>query len=79
MKIVWDEAKRLQNLTKHGLDFGALTIDYFETANVCRAKDGRFMAVGVHDRRVVSVVFRPLGSEAISLISMRRASRKERS
>jgi uncharacterized DUF497 family protein len=32
VKIVWDEPKRLANMTKHGLDFAALTEDFFADA-----------------------------------------------
>lgn len=44
------------------------------------AKAGRFLAIGaLNGEIIVAVVFRPLGSEAVSVISMRPASRKERS
>jgi uncharacterized DUF497 family protein len=36
------------------------------------------MAIGEFDGQIISVVFKPLGSEALSVISMRIASRKER-
>lgn len=80
MKIVWDEPKRQQNLAKHGLDFAALTVEFFEGAQIEVAKQDRFLALGELDGiMVIAVVFRPLGSEAVSVISMRRASLKERS
>jgi len=80
IKIVWDEPKRQQNLTKHGLDFAALAIELFEIAHIEIAKEGRFLALGELDGiAIIAVVFRPLGSEAVSVISMRRASMKERS
>lgn len=80
MKIVWDEPKRERNLTKHGLDFAALTVEFFETAHIVVAKKNRFLALGELDGiSIIAVVFRPLGSEAVSVISMRRASMKERS
>ena len=79
MKIVWDEPKRQQNLAKHGMDFAALTVEFFEAAQIEVAKQDRFLALGELDGvAVIAVVFRPLGSEAISIISMRRASLKER-
>lgn len=37
------------------------------------------MAIGEFRQTILAVIFKPLGSEAISVISMRRASRKERS
>ena len=69
MKVVWDEPKRQQNIPKHGLDFASLTAEFFENARIEDARSGRFLAV---------VVFRPSGSEALSIISMRRASKAER-
>lgn len=80
MKIVWDEPKRQQNLAKHGMDFADLTLEFFLSAYVGAAKEGRFKAIGkVDGQLVVVVVFKPLGTEALSIISMRRANRKERS
>jgi uncharacterized DUF497 family protein len=80
MKIVWDELKRQQNLAKHHMDFADLTPEFFETAHIETAKQNRFLAVGeLAGVALIAVVFRPLGSQALSLISMRRASKSERS
>jgi uncharacterized DUF497 family protein len=80
MRIVWDGPKRLQNLAKHDLDFADLTLEFFLTADVIASREGRFLAVGTfRDKGVIVVVTRPLGSEALSVISMRPASHKERS
>lgn len=80
MKITWDEPKRQMNLAMHGMDFAALTIEFFLTSYLEPAKEGRSLAIGEIDGEiVVAVVFRPFGSEAISVISMRRANQKERS
>ena len=79
MKIVWDEPKRLLNLANHGLDFAALTVDFFEAATIYDAKKSRFLAIGeLRGQRIIAVIFRRLGSEAVSVISMRPASGKER-
>lgn len=80
MKIVYDPPKRISNLDKHGLDFADLEDGtFFETALVIPSRDGRFKVVGwLGDIMVVVVVFKPLGMEALSVISMRPASRKER-
>lgn len=79
MKIVWDEPKRETNIAKHGLDFADLTLEFFRDAKVGPAKADRFVAVGeLNGQTVVAVVFRPLGSEALSVISVRPASTKER-
>lgn len=80
MIITYDENKRLGNLAKHGLDFAALDYDFFLSSVVVPAKAGRFMAIGEFQGvTVAAVVFAPLGSEALSVISMRKATRKERS
>lgn len=80
MVIVWDEPKRQQNLAKHGLDFAELDVSFFLNASIRAAKTGRAIAIGeFQGRMIVAVVFLPMGREAISIISMRPASRKERS
>jgi uncharacterized protein len=78
MRIVWDEAKRLTNLAKHGLDFADLDTAFFAEAASGPTDKGRFVAIGEWDGIGITVIFRPLGAEAISVISMRPASRKER-
>lgn len=80
MKVVWDERKRRANIAKHGLDFAGLTEDWFLVAAIEPARGERWKAIGEFEGRlVIVVVFRPLGSEAISVISMRPARRDERS
>jgi uncharacterized DUF497 family protein len=79
MLIIYDEPKRLANIEKHGFDFADLDVEFFETARVLPAKAGRFMAIGDFEGEIVTAVFRPLGMEALSVVSMRPASRKERS
>ena len=79
MLITWDEPKRLANLAKHGLDFAAITLEFFENAHATRATEGRVKFVGTMNGALfVVVIAAPLGTEAISIISLRRASRKER-
>ena len=78
MKIVWDESKRQATIEKHGFDFADLTDEFFAAAVRVPAKAGRFMAIGELGGAVVTVVAAGLGTEAISVISMRRADRKER-
>lgn len=79
MRIVWDEPKRLANLDKHDLDFADLTPAFFEEAMIVPARDGRLAAIGRLGNGTLTVIFFQLGSEAISIISMRPASVKERS
>ena len=79
MKLIFDPPKRLANLDKHGLDLEAVTDRFFETALVQVAKEGRFKAIGTIEGKAVALIFKPLGTEAFALISLRAASRNERS
>ncbi|OAS22236.1 hypothetical protein A5481_19915 [Methylobacterium platani] len=85
MKIVFDESKRQANLAKHGFDFadfercfhreGAMTVPT-RPSLVGRP---RLNLIGRwNDQIVVLAVVSPLGSEALSLVSLRHASPKER-
>jgi uncharacterized DUF497 family protein len=88
MLMVWDEPKRVRNLAAppegHGLDF-ADARDRFEwdTAMIVPSypsKHGgqRSLAVGFLDDDLVALVFSLLGTEAVSAISLRPASNRER-
>ncbi len=76
--ITWDEPKRQANLAKHGLDFADLTYEFFLSATVIDAKDGRLAAIGMLADGTVTTIFATLGTEALSVISLRPASKKER-
>ena len=78
MTIVWDQPKRIANIAKHGLDFAALTEEFFADALVILAKSGRYLAIGKDLNGIISVVFVILVLEGISVVSMRPASVKER-
>ncbi|MXN51896.1 hypothetical protein GR158_12260 [Shinella sp. AETb1-6] len=79
MKIVWDEPKREKNIAKHGLDFADLSFEFFLSSKIVPSKDRRHVAIGEFNGMIIiAVVFKPLGSEALSVISMRPASTKER-
>jgi uncharacterized DUF497 family protein len=83
MKIVWDEPKRQANIVTHGLDLADAESFDWETALVTPGhadKSGRprFRAIGWLGDDLVTLVFSPLGAEAISVISLRPASRAER-
>ncbi len=77
--IVWDEPKRQRNIVRHKLDFADLDEWFFLDAVTIPAKENRYMAIGRLDDGTIAVVFATLGTEGISVISMRPASRKERS
>jgi len=78
VKIVWDEPKRRANLDKHGMDFADLNEAFFDNALVLATYRNRWRAIGINIRGVVSVIFATRGTEGISIISMRPASKKER-
>lgn len=78
LAITWDEPKRLKTLNERGLDFADLKASFFLSSIVVPAKNDRLMAIGPFLDGTIAVVFAELGTEAISIISMRPASRKER-
>ncbi len=85
MIIVWDEPKRLANLDKHGLDFAefdaGFSFDRFLAVPVraSRTDRVRFQLIGtLHGTLVVAAIVSPLGSEALSLVSLRPAGPEER-
>lgn len=58
MKIVWDEAKRMANRDKHGLDFADLTSDFFLEAVVLPARNERFKAINRREGRALTAISR---------------------
>jgi uncharacterized DUF497 family protein len=70
--------KRVQNLEKHGMDVADLDLEFLLGGVVVSAKAGRFKVSGRWGLTAITVVFKPTGREAISIISMRPASRSER-
>jgi uncharacterized DUF497 family protein len=78
MKITFAPPKQQKNLTERGYDFADLDLEFFAGSVVIPAKEGRYKAIGLFRGQILAVIFKPLGTEAISVISMRRASKKER-
>jgi uncharacterized DUF497 family protein len=83
VKIIWDEPKRQANIATHGLDLADAELFEWEGAIVIpghRSASGqaRFRAIGWLRNELVAVVFSQLGTEAVSVISLGRASRAER-
>jgi hypothetical protein len=81
MRFEWDERKRLSNLEKHGLDFFDVSA-VFEAPHIIApsahaGEEERFLAIGVFEGRIVTVVY-TTRSEAIRIISFRRARHAER-
>ncbi|MCF1741599.1 MAG: hypothetical protein WBB92_13000 [Paradevosia shaoguanensis] len=60
------------------MDFNDLTEDFFLGALVIPARNGRFQAIGSLEDGTISVIFAVLGTEGLSIISMRSASAAER-
>jgi uncharacterized DUF497 family protein len=60
------------------MNFVDLDEVFFEGSVIVPAKLGRLNAVGRHHSGIILVVFVALGTEGLSVISMRPASRKER-
>jgi uncharacterized protein len=83
MEIISDEPKRRRNVERHGFDFADVARFDWQEAIVKPSRASatgraRFAATGFLGSDLVAVVFSPLGSEAISIVSCRRASRNER-
>ena len=80
MRIVFDESKRLSNPQKHGLDMADFS-DGFDfgsaiefAAHESRTGRSRFSLIGsLNGALVVVAILSPLGSEALSLVSLRPA------
>ena len=60
---MWDEPKRLANLSKHGLDFRHLDATFFDDALVRATHSQRWRAIGMNVHGVVAVIFVALGLE----------------
>lgn len=85
MKIGFDKPKRQRNREKHGFDFADFERCFDrDTALVPPARPGRTrrtrdLLIGLWNGDVVALaVVSPLGSEALSLVGLRRADEQER-
>jgi uncharacterized DUF497 family protein len=81
MRFEWDEAKRLANIEKHGIDFVRATSAFDGRVALTipsrRFGELRFLTVARIDGKLVSVVWTPRGQGSTRLISARRASSAE--
>lgn len=81
MQFVWDDEKRLANLSKHGLDFADAEQVFSNPLVVfedMRASYGeqRMVAIGMLQALIVVVVHVD-ANDIIRIISMRKATRNE--
>jgi uncharacterized DUF497 family protein len=81
VQVEWDEAKREENLRKHGIDFvGVETLIEGFTATIEDDRldygEQRFVTFGIMEGRVVAVVHTEQ-SDTIRIISIRKATKRE--
>lgn len=60
------------------MDFADLNESFFDNALVLATYGNRWRAISINIRGVVSVIFATRGTEGVSVVSMRPASKKER-
>jgi uncharacterized DUF497 family protein len=82
MEFEWDEAKRLANIQKHGIDFADIEQVfagwYVETKDLRRDYgEQRFRAVGQLGNHIVQIAYTWRGDRR-RIISARRAGRNDR-
>jgi uncharacterized protein len=81
VRVEWDEAKREENVHKHGIDFvGIETLFEGITATIEDDRldygEQRFVTFGLMEGRVVAVVHTEQ-SDTIRIISIRKATKRE--
>ena len=79
--FVWDEAKRIANVSRHGIDFPVITRFDWESALIwqdVRREYGepRFIAIGRIGVRLHVAVYTPRENQ-VRIISLRKANQKE--
>ncbi|GAA0569661.1 BrnT family toxin [Craurococcus roseus] len=82
MDFEWDEAKRIENIEKHGFDFVSALRLFSGDHTRKRAHDGwggeeRWMATGIIHGLYATAIY-TLRGEIIRMISLRRARDEER-
>ena len=80
MKFEWNEQKNLMNTAKHGIDFETSTQLWNDNGRIeihtTFPDENRSIIIGRIGRKLWAAVFTQRG-ESISIISVRRARRKE--
>jgi uncharacterized DUF497 family protein len=83
MKFEWDEAKNRANIRKHGFDFRDAE-EMFQGLFLARPDtredygEKRWRGIGTIGARTVHVVFCERGPDAVRIISLRKATSRER-
>jgi len=83
MRLEWDEAKNRANIRKHGLDF-ADAEEVFRGVLLAEADtredygEKRWVGLGQIGGRTVKIVFSERDPETVRIISLRKATRRER-
>lgn len=83
MQYVWDEDKRTDNLRRRGLDFvdAAIVMQSLRLTALDTREDygeDRWCSIGMLYGRVVVLVYSELTPDLIRVISLRKATRHER-
>ena len=79
----WDEAKRRENLRKHGIDFALVEAFEWESAIVFedtreRYLEQRWVAFAPIGAKLYALVFSVRGEDVTRVISLREATKRER-
>jgi uncharacterized protein len=82
MRFEWDEAKRLVNLEKHGIDFNDAPSLFSGEMVIALDRrfdygEARFIGFGTLKQRVIAIVFSRRQPDIIRIISMRKANQRE--
>ena len=83
MQLEWDEAKNRANIRKHGFDF-ADAEEMFESMLLVEPDtreeygENRWQGLGTIGGRVVQIVFAERGFDSVRVISLRKATGRER-
>jgi uncharacterized DUF497 family protein len=84
MRFVWDEKKNLDNIKKHGLDFGKVIPAFFDPIRKeyyddkhSSFEENRSLLVGFAENKVLLVSFTEPDPETVRIISARKAKKHE--
>jgi uncharacterized protein len=83
MQFEWDEAKNLENIRKHEIDFADVSA-MFESSMLIEPDDrfdygeNRWFGIGFLGKGIAVVVWTERRDDVIRVISVRRANRRER-